>query len=53
MAEKKKPFGGYAISFKGRKETVEEVFGSHPIAPSQMTKKIWDFVKKHKLSTKG
>ncbi|MBI5061515.1 MAG: hypothetical protein HZB67_04345 [Candidatus Aenigmarchaeota archaeon] len=49
---KKKPFGGYTISFKGRKETVEKVFGSSPITPSQMTKKIWTFVKSHKLSKK-
>jgi hypothetical protein len=52
MAEKKL-FGGYQISFAGRKETVEEVFGSKPIAPSEMTKKIWAFVKGHKLSSKG
>ena len=49
----KKPFGGYQINFKGRKETVEEVFGDKPIAPSEMTKKIWAFVKKKGLSSKG
>ncbi|MBI2583224.1 MAG: hypothetical protein HYW25_01025 [Candidatus Aenigmarchaeota archaeon] len=49
----KKAFGGYQISFKGRTETAEEIFGSHPIAPSEMTKRIWTFVKKHKLSSKG
>lgn len=48
---KKKPFGGYAINFAGRKETVEQVFGKKPIPPSQMTKKIWAFVKAQKLST--
>lgn len=48
----KKAFGGYQINFKGRKETVEDVFGSHPIAPSEMTKKIWAYVKKHKLAGK-
>jgi len=48
----KKAFGGYTISFKGRKETVEQVFGSAPIAPSQMTKKLWVFVKAKKLSNK-
>lgn len=47
-----KPFGGYAISFKGRKETVEQVFGSAPLAPSAMTKKLWAFVKAKKLSNK-
>ena len=49
---KKKAFGGYTISFKGRKETVEQVFGSKPLAPSEMTKKIWAFVKSRKLSRK-
>lgn len=49
---KKKAFGGYTISFKGRKETVEQVFGSAPLAPSEMTKKIWAFVKSKKLAGK-
>ncbi len=48
----KKAFGGYTISFKGRKETLESVFGSKPIAPSEMTKKIWAFVKSRKLAGK-
>jgi len=43
---KKKAFGGYAINFKGQKETLEKVFGTKPLAPSQMTKKIWTFIKK-------
>ena len=49
----KKAFGGYTVSFKGRKETVEEVFGKAPLPPSQMTKKLWHFVKSKKLSNKG
>ncbi len=48
----KKAFGGYTISFKGRKETVEDVFGNKPIAPSEMTKKIWAYVKKNNLAGK-
>lgn len=48
----KKAFGGYTISFKGCKDTVEKVFGSTPIGPSEMTKKIWAYVKKNKLSKK-
>ena len=48
----KKLFGGYTISFKGRKETLESVFGSKPIPPSEMTKKIWAFVKSKKLAGK-
>ncbi|MFB5605755.1 MAG: hypothetical protein ACE5R5_01860 [Nitrosarchaeum sp.] len=49
---KKPAFGGYAISFAGRKETVEQVFGNKPIAPSEMTKKIWAFVKAKNLSNR-
>ena len=49
---KKPAFGGYAISFAGRKETVEQVFGNNPIAPSEMTKKIWAFVKSKSLSNR-
>lgn len=48
----KKAFGGYAISFAGRKETVEQVFGKKPITPSEMTKKIWTFVKAKSLSNR-
>ncbi len=35
----KKAFGGYQINFKGRTETMEEVFGKNPIGPSEMTKR--------------
>ncbi len=49
---KKSAFGGYAISFAGRSETVEQVFGKKPIAPSEMTKKIWTFVKSNSLSNR-
>ena len=50
---KKPAFGGYKISFAGRKETVEEVFGKKAIAPSEMTKAIWAFVKRKRLAGKG
>jgi len=49
---KKLPFGGYAINFAGRKETVEQVFGNKPIAPSEMTKRIWKFVKSKSLANR-
>lgn len=48
----KKPFGGYAISFKGRSESLEDVFGKTNITPSEMTKKLWKFIKSKKLSNK-
>ena len=49
---KKLPFGGYAINFAGRQETVEQVFGNKPIAPSEMTKRIWKFVKSNILANR-
>ena len=48
----KKPFGGYSINFKGCDDSVEKVFGSAPVSPSEMTKKIWAYVKKNKLAGK-
>ena len=51
-SKSKKAFGGYAISFAGRSETVEQVFGKKPVAPSEMTKKIWAFVKSKKLANR-
>ena len=48
----KKAFGGYSINFKGRTETMEEVFGKKPIGPSEMTKKIWQFVKRKRIAGK-
>ena len=48
----KKPFGGYTISFKNREETLEQVFGKDSIPPSQMTKKLWKFIKAKRLGHK-
>ena len=44
--------GGYAINFKGCSDTLEEVMGAKPIGPSEMTKKIWAYVKKKRLAKK-
>jgi len=49
---KKKPFGGYSISFSGRTETLEQVFGRGSVTPSEMTKKIWKFIKAKRLASK-
>ncbi len=49
---KRKPFGGYAINFAGRTETVEQIFGTKPVTPSEMTKKIWVFIKSRRLANK-
>ncbi len=48
----KKLFGGMTVCFSGRDETMEAVFGSKPMPPSEMTKKIWAFVKGKKLLKK-
>ncbi|MEK6957703.1 MAG: hypothetical protein AABW99_01870 [archaeon] len=48
----KPAFGGYNICFKGCTDSVESVFGSGKIAPSEMTKKLWVYVKSKKLSSK-
>ncbi len=50
MAKKKAAFGGYSINFKGCTDSVESVFGSKPIGPSEMTKKIWAYVKRKRLA---
>ena len=52
MPAKKPAFGGYSISFAGRKDSIESIMGSKPIAPSEMTKKMWTYVKSNNLSNK-
>lgn len=46
----KKAFGGYTVNFKGCGETLEKIFGTAPIPPSQMTKKLWAYVKRNHLN---
>jgi hypothetical protein len=53
MAKGKKAFGGYGINFKGQKDTLESVFGSSPIGPAEMTKRLWKVVKERKLGSKA
>ena len=48
----KPAFGGYSISFKGCDDSMEKVFGSGKLAPSEMTKKLWVYIKSKKLSSK-
>jgi hypothetical protein len=40
------------VNFKGRTETLEKVFGAKPLPVTQMTKKIWGIIKKHRLLKK-
>lgn len=39
-----KGFGNYTLSFKGDDTTLDGLFGDKPLAPSQMTKKLWDYI---------
>jgi len=48
----KKAYGGYSINYKNRDETLEQVFGKAGIAPSEMTKKLWKFIKNKRLGHK-
>jgi hypothetical protein len=50
MAKRKAAFGGYSINFRGCTDSVEKVFGSKPIGPSDMTKKLWVYVKRKRLA---
>jgi hypothetical protein len=52
IGTKKPAFGGYAISFHGRSDSLESVFGAAPIGPAEMTKKLWSYVKRRGLGTK-
>jgi hypothetical protein len=50
----KKAFGGYVVSFKSVASVpVGDVFGTGDVTPSEMTKKLWAFVKAKRLSKKG
>ena len=51
MADKKN-FGGYSIKFGGREDSLESVMGDKPIGPAEMTKKLWTYIKKHRLAGK-
>jgi len=48
----KKAFGGMTVSFKGCKDSLEDVFGSSGVAPSEMTKKLWVYIKRKGLMKK-
>ena len=45
----RKAFGGMKIGFKGSDDSLEDVFGGTPISPSEMTKKLWVYIKKKGL----
>ena len=45
----RKPFGGMTIKPDAK---LGAVIGHGSVAPSQMTKKLWVYIKKHKLMKK-
>ena len=48
--KKRKAFGGYHIVPDA---ALAKIIGHGKAAPSQMTKKLWQYIKKHKLARKG
>ena len=46
---KKKAFGGYQIK---PDENFAKIIGSKPVTPSEMTKKIWQYIKRKRLGKK-
>lgn len=50
MVAKKKPFGGFQIK---PDEKLAVIIGKNAVSPSEMTKKIWQYIKSHNLAKKG
>jgi chromatin remodeling complex protein RSC6 len=46
---RRKPFGGYVIV---PDENLAKIVGKKPLSPAQMTKKIWQYIKRKKLAKK-
>ena len=42
---KKGRLSGHTVYFEGATETVEEIFGTEEMAPSEMIEKVWKYVK--------
>lgn len=49
MVAKRKPFGGYHIV---PDEHLAKIIGHGKVTPSEMTKKLWAYIKGHKLARK-
>ena len=46
-------FGNYKIVFGAKgTATLAEVFGTEPIGPAEMNKKLWAYIKANNLSNK-
>ena len=50
---KKRAFGGYTVTFKGRRDTMERVMGREDLSPSEMVKKLWAYIRAHQLGRTG
>lgn len=46
---KKKAFGGYKIK---PDENLAKIIGNKPVSPSEMTKKLWTYIKRRRLASK-
>ena len=53
MAQAKPVYGGYEMSFRGCHITMESVMGTKPLNPSQMTKRIWSYIRRERLFAKA
>ena len=51
MTKSKKAFGGFVLDFRYCEDSLEKVFGKEPVTPSEMTKKLWKYIKKEHLDT--
>lgn len=50
--KKTKLFGGLKLDFAGRngdKDTMEAIFGKKPIPPTEMTKRLWTYIKRRQF----
>lgn len=47
--EKKLPFGGKAVHFKGQDLSLEQLFGKTPVSSTDMIKILWAHIKKESL----
>jgi len=43
------PFGGKKVYFLGCKASLQEVFGTIPVGPGEMNKKLWRYIKDNGL----
>ena len=53
MAKARGGLGKIRVAFKGQATTLEELFGKTDIQVTDMTKKLWGFIKRKKLMKKN